>query len=369
MRESSIQFAWREPQATDRFRTGVSLHSHTMHSEECLAFLPRHLHTAPGISQIVTYYERARHVDFARAWWTPPLSPASALSLEREQIAKLGLRPVVSITDHDNIQAGLALGITADASDTPISVEWTVPYERTILHLGIHNIPRGAAKSWMEIMAQHTAKPDASALPGLLHDFSGVPEVLIVLNHPYWLEEGIIEADHRPALDRVIRECAAFFDALELNGTRPWKENARVVDLARSMERPLISGGDRHCCEPNACLNLTNARTFSEFVSEIHAGCSSILFMPQYREPMAQRVLEAARDILATYPEYPGRERWSDRIFYRDDDGVVRTVAQICNRREPRLVAAGVTAVQFFAGAGFRPALRMLFSALGEQHP
>src|SRR5262249_18628925 len=121
MRESTIQFAWRESRATDSNITGVSLHSHTMHSQECLSFLPRHLHVAPGISQIVTYYERVRRVDFARAWWTPPLSPASALTLEREQIAKLGLQPIVSITDHDDIEAGLTLGITADSSDTPIS--------------------------------------------------------------------------------------------------------------------------------------------------------------------------------------------------------------------------------------------------------
>jgi len=51
------------------------------------------------------------------------------------QIANLGLRPLVSLTDHDNIDAGLAL------EDEPISVEWTVPYERSIVHLGIHNLP------------------------------------------------------------------------------------------------------------------------------------------------------------------------------------------------------------------------------------
>src|SRR5215467_11872708 len=71
MRRSTIQFAWRESQPAEGFETGVSLHSHTMHSQECLSFLPRHLHRAPGISQVVSYYERVRGVDFARAWWTP----------------------------------------------------------------------------------------------------------------------------------------------------------------------------------------------------------------------------------------------------------------------------------------------------------
>jgi hypothetical protein len=75
MRDSSVQFAWREPGAIDGFHTGVCLHGHTMHSQECLSFLPRYLHPVPGISQLVSHYERARRVDFGRAWWTPPLTP------------------------------------------------------------------------------------------------------------------------------------------------------------------------------------------------------------------------------------------------------------------------------------------------------
>src|SRR5207249_314374 len=133
-----------------------------------------------------------------------------------------------------------------------------------------------------------------------------------------------------------------------------------------ALERPVISGGDRHGCEPNACINLTNARTFAEFVSEIHSGCSAILFMPQYREPIAQRVLEAARDILRTYPEYVGREHWSDRILYRGEYGVVRTVAEICLGREPRMVSCAVRAVEFFAADRVRTAVRLLFSKQGE---
>jgi hypothetical protein len=96
MREGTIQFSWREPLSTHGFRSGVCLHGHTMHSQECLSFLPRYLHKVPGISQFVSYYERPpRGLDFARAWWTPPLTPSSAMLLEREQIARLGLSPMV----------------------------------------------------------------------------------------------------------------------------------------------------------------------------------------------------------------------------------------------------------------------------------
>lgn len=369
MGESTVKFVWREPRSADGFHSAVCLHGHTMHSVECLSFLPRHLHHVPGISQLVTYYERARRVDFARAWWTPPLSPASALGLERNQIASQGLRPMVSLTDHDDIEAGLALGVTADPTDTPVSVEWTVPYERSIFHLGVHNIPRNAAREWMAVMTEYTAAPREAMLPTILDEFTRIPDVLMVLNHPFWLEEGVTEDDHSAALERILRECIGWFDAFELNGTRRWEENARTIELARTYERPLISGGDRHACEPSACINLTNALSFAEFASEIHAGRSSILFMPQYREPMAQRILEASRDILRTYPEYPGRERWADRIFYRGEDGVAKTVAQIWQGREPRWLASAAGAIQFFGGTRFRPALRLFLSERGELHP
>jgi hypothetical protein len=84
---------------------------------------------------------------------------------------------------------------------------------------------------------------------------------------------------------------------------------------------------------------------------------------------MAQRVLSASRDILRTYPEYPGRERWTDRIFYRTEEGVAHTLTQIWGHREPRLLNAAVAAVQFVAGAQFRPALRLFLSQRGELHP
>ena len=83
-----------------QFRTGICLHGHTLYSEECLWFLPRYLSQVPGGSRI------ANGVDFSRAFFRPPLTPASAFQLERKQVAGLDLRPLVSLTDHDSIEAG-----------------------------------------------------------------------------------------------------------------------------------------------------------------------------------------------------------------------------------------------------------------------
>src|ERR1700734_1841012 len=83
------------------FRSGVSLHSHTEHSQERLGTLPRHLQSMPIISQftqweIDRYKARTgRAPDFSRAYWRGPLSARSAYDLERGQIERLGLAALV----------------------------------------------------------------------------------------------------------------------------------------------------------------------------------------------------------------------------------------------------------------------------------
>ena len=363
MRNRSVSFLWDESGSVGQFHAGVCLHGHTMHSEECLSFLPRYLRRVPGISPIVSRYESPPFgVDFSRAYWTPPLTPASALWVERKQIAKLGLRPLVSLTDHDNIQAAMALQVTADCQEVPVSVEWTVPFHRSILHLGVHNLPPEVARTWMSAMATYTAAPQERLLPEILSELASIPEVLIVLNHPFWLEEGVEEEDHRRALDRVLRESIAWLHAFELNGTRRWPENAAVVELARSYARPVISGGDRHACEPAACLNLTDAASFGEFVSEIRGGHSSVLFMTHYQEAMPIRVLETIWDVLRPYPEYPGRERWTDRAFYRTEDGTPQPLSALWHEGVPWVVRPVTGLVQFSVTPSVRAALRLLLS-------
>ena len=46
-------------------------------------------------------------------------------------------------------------------------------------------------------------------------------------------------------------------------------------------------------------LNLTNAATFAEFVSEVReGGACEIVTMPQYREPLNLRILQVVWDVL-----------------------------------------------------------------------
>jgi hypothetical protein len=221
----------------------------------------------------------------------------------------------------------------------------------------------------MTALAGYTAAPDETRLPEILSSLAATPDVLIVLNHPFWLEEGVEASVHLPALDQLLRECLSWLHAFELNGTRRWAENAAVVELAEAYSRPTVSGGDRHACEPAACLNLTNAGSFSEFAKEVRDGRSSILFMPHYRQAMALRLFEAACDMLRPYPEYPGRAHWMDRFFYRCDDGAVRCLTALWNDREPWLLRPATGALQLLATAGFRGALRSFFARQAEAVP
>jgi len=374
MNGSNVHFIWQDPSAIRNFRVGMCLHGHTMHSQECLWFLPRYLRQVPGLAPLVQRYQQPgaggnASIDFSRAFWTPPLSPAAALRLEQEQIGRLALEPIVSLTDHDDIEAGTVLQVTANRQQVPVSVEWTVPYQASILHLGIHNLPLHEDRSWMASMAAYTSKPVEDHLPDLLSELARNPGVLIVLNHPFWLEEGVEEAGHRSAVDRFLCECLQWVHAFELNGTRVWKENAAAMALSEVYGRPVVSGGDRHAGEPAACLNLTNAESFAEFAGEVREGRSSVVFLPQYQESMPVRVLEAVWDILRPYPEFPGRRRWIDRFFYRGADGTARTLSEIWGDRVPWALGGATSIVQLLATTRLRSALRLLLADRGEVLP
>ena len=106
---SLIHFAWRG-MPWKRVRTGVSLHSHTSHSQETLDFIPRIAAHVPVLRNLVRAQEAkyrrlyGREFNYFNTWWTPPLGPRESLKVERMQFERLGLGALVSITDHDNIE-------------------------------------------------------------------------------------------------------------------------------------------------------------------------------------------------------------------------------------------------------------------------
>lgn len=370
---STLHLQWKNATAVGRFRTGVSLHSHTLHSRESLDFIYHAASRAPLLRAVIRQGAdayRKRHgqmLDLARGWWTPPLGAHDAWLLETSQIQALDRNAIVSLTDHDNIDAPVSLQVLDECSGTPISVEWTVPFGPTFFHLGVHNLPASNARAFSAAMDCHRQNPQEAELGELLTALASMPGVLIVFNHPLWDERGIGQSAHRRFVIEFLRRCGAAVHALELNGMRTWSENRGVIALARDWHKPVISGGDRHAIEPNALLNLTNAETFGEFAQEIREGWSNVLILRHYREPYALRIFHNMVDVLRTYERHAnGWTRWSDRVFYLWHDGHARPLTELFGNGTPGAVKLFVSAMQLAAEPRVQRFLRGAFTSPEE---
>lgn len=361
MPQSTITYLWRRHDATRGFRTGVSLHSHTNQSQETLDFLANFGNQFPIMRPLIARVERrAREaygvsMDYARSYWTPPMTPRLAFDLESRQIEKLGLAPMVSLTDHDTVNAPMLLRTVPSGRHVPISVEWSAPYGGVqSFHLGIHNLPSSSAADWMAVLAEFTHHPSDARLTEILVELNRDPQVLVVFNHPMWDLYLVGKDKHQFLVNEFLQKNGAWLHAMELNGLRNWDENRAVRRLAEQWNMLLVSGGDRHGVEPNANVNLTNAPTFTEFVHEIRSERrSNILFMPQYAEPWKHRLLQSTIDAVRHYPEFPqGSRTWDERVYHPDAQGVVRPLSEIWPQGKAPRSAAAVIAMVNLMGRG-----------------
>jgi hypothetical protein len=372
----TVSYLWREPRAVEGFTTGVSLHSHTSVSRETLDFIAELSNDLPLLQPIMRWAERRSirasgiRPDYARSYWTPPLTPRLAFDLERTQIEnKLQMQAMVSITDHDDIRAPMLLRSLASARQIPVSLEWSVPFGDSAFHLGIHNLPSATGAEWMSRMEAFTAIPAAQRPPRMLTEMLAeldeLPGVLIVINHPLWDLYRIGDQKHRYQVNEFLAVNGQFCHALELNGLRHWDENHKVATLAAQWNQVLISGGDRHGIEPNANVNLTNATSFTEFVHEVRRERKShILFMPQYAEPWKHRILNSTLDAIRNYPEFPeGSRRWDERVYHPDANGEIRPLSQLWGSESaPIYLNAVLSFVRIMGAAPVSRGLRLAWN-------
>jgi len=371
--QSQISCLWKQPNIAGKYRTAVSLHSHTNHSKESLLFIPAFAEKWPLLRWALKEQCRrsVRPIDFSQAYWTPPLPPKLAFESESNQIEiDLELMSLVSLTDHDSIGAPSALRQLPDPIRIPFAVEWSVPYEGAVFHLGIHNLPENQAQSIMDDLAAYTRNPTTPRLMELLAGLHEFPEVLIVFNHPHWDQHCLGQSTFRSILDRFLKACVQFLHAFELNAMRSCAENKSVVQLAAAWQRPLISGGDRHGCEPSGALNLTRASNFSDFVSEIRCEqISHVVFMPQYAEVLGIRFMQTVIDTIRDYPEHPvGSRRWDDRVFHMDFQlGYHRPLSALWKAPPPYLGQI-FSIFRMLENASVRHALSFTFREQSELH-
>lgn len=365
--------------AAAQFRSAVSLHGHTLHSRETMDFIYRMALRIPPVRAALRKGEarfRAAYgteLDLSRAWWTPPLAPHQAWSLETSHIRdQFGVDALVSLTDHDDIEAPLMLRVIDECHDVPVSVEWTVPFGEqtcgggTFVHLGVHGIAADTARGVLSDLAAYTAHPRDAELGGILEGLAANPETLIVFNHPCWDEKGVGPTHHRAVICELLRQYGGNIHALEINGLRPWLENRDAIALAHEFSKPVISGGDRHALEPNTILNLTNATTFSEFVAEVRDDWSDVLITERYTESFFLRIVQSIQDIVRPYNTHGRWSRWDDRVFYRCDDGEVRAAAEMWEDRVPFAARLFAAAIQVLDRRAFQQVFRAAFAGREE---
>jgi hypothetical protein len=376
MSETSISYLWREPKAAEGFAAAVSLHSHTNQSKETLDFIAEMSMDWPILQPIMRFAENRSaertgiRPNYRASYWTPPLTPKLAFDLETKQIEeRLQLPALISLTDHDDINAPMLLRTVPSARHIPVSLEWTVPYGCTAFHIGIHNLPSATGIAWHSRLAEFTALPVVDRNPALLTEILAelheIPSVLLIFNHPLW-DLYRVDADrHEVAVNEFLAVNGQYMHALELNGLRTWKENAAVTVLAGKWNQIVISGGDRHGIEPNANVNLTHATTFTEFVHELRRERKShTLFMPQYREPWKHRILQGTLDAIRDYPHFPeGSRSWDERVYHPDTEGNIRPLSTLWkDDKVPRLVTAAMTIVRMMESRPVSRGLKMAWS-------
>ncbi|MEQ1922823.1 MAG: hypothetical protein ABL952_09980 [Pyrinomonadaceae bacterium] len=362
----NIRFLDKGEALAESATTGVSLHCHTLHSKEILDFVPYYAERIPVVSWLWerekrrSIHETGRPPEFDSGYWTPPLTSQQVFDMESASVRSMGLDGIVSITDHDSIEAGFELSKTTDEGKAPISMEWTVPFDEAFFHIGVHNLPASSAREIQEQLLAYTfagGVPDDARLSELFAMLCEFPDVLIVLNHPIWDIEMIGQKRHEAALGKFLLVHQRWFHAIEVNGFRAWHENEVAIELAEQLGLPIVSGGDRHCMHNNTMINVSNAATFSEFVDDIRVGGHSrIVVTPEYQTALPSRQLSSIAHILGNYSDFPiGRRVWSDRIYFDAKDGSgLMTLTERWNGRQPWWATAALGCLTIMANPVMR---------------
>ena len=371
LKQTRLQILRKPEDLSKSARTGVSLHCHTQHSKEMLDFVPHYADRLPIINYFWRkerdkYKEReGKGIDFSTAYWSPPMSGDAVYDIESRQITDAGLVPIVSVTDHDSIDACIEINERRANEHAPISLEWTVPFDYGYFHVGVHNLPPESAVEITKDLLEYTFGEDPTDAKlverfALLND---IPGVLVILNHPIWDIELVGQERHEALLKEFIRRHGHWIHAFEVNGFRSWSENKRVIELAEANGIPLATGGDRHGCKPNTVINLTDAQTFDEFVREIRVEKrSQVVLMPEYEQPLHSRQMQSFSEILKNYPDFPDeRQRWFDRVFFDvgDDKGLTSLSGHGWRRGGPAWLRAAIWTLGFLGSPGMRPVFRV----------
>lgn len=362
--KSSIQEWERYPHR--KYCSAVSSHSHTHYSRDSLSFLPKYVNSIPILSSL---FRRAseRHrrnygkaLDFSCLYWSPVLSPQSVYDSEKALIEKrLGLLALISLTDHDNTEAGKS--IRFQDPHFPLSLEWSVPFGASLFHLGIHNLPQENVAQWEKEMLSYTFDPNRRNLPEILKTISESETTLVVWNHPCWDQRSIGPILFGKLQEQFAKQFRPWIHAIEINGYRTWRENQRAIALAERWNLPLLSGGDRHGFAHNSLLNLAHESSFADFIRDLRESQrSEVLILPEYRQPLWLRMMETLADAYGYHAHLPiGRQKWTDRIFVELEKGQILPLSYYWKKSGPLWLSGAMRVLSLLGSRQLRPAFRL----------
>ena len=372
LKQTRLHILHKAEDLSQKAKTGVSLHCHTEHSKEMLDFVPVYAEKIPIVSYFwkkerESYVEReGKTPDFSTAYWSPPMTAQEVYNIEKKQINEAGLEAIASLSDHDSIDANLQINEHTENAKAPISLEWTVPFSYGFFHVGVHNLPEDRAVELTKTLLDYTFIEENHSDENLHQMFAmlnEIPQILVVLNHPIWDIEMVGKEKHALLLKNFLKEFGRWIHAFEINGFRSWSENKAVIEMAEALGFPIVTGGDRHGCKPNTVINLTNAKTFSEFAEEIRVDRKSeVVLMPEYKQPLLSRQLNSFSEILKLYPEFPeGRQKWFDRVYFDIGDGEgLRKLSVHWKLGGPKWLRFTIKTLNFMGSPRMRPAFELI---------
>jgi hypothetical protein len=290
------------PNPSRQFRSVVAMHTHSNHSVEKMRPLDSVMgqwFMAPlrAIVRRAFGLHRVADLKYADLWYNPPYSPEEVLRMETKSVQALGFEQVqLAITDHDEISGAVDLRQRrpAEAHRFALSEELSVRYEGHLFHMGITGLPED------RVAERHAAIQSAAQQRRLddLFDLLKEARCLVVLNHPLipWSKGDA----HATALS-LLKRYGSVIDALEFNGMRGHKENQRVLELARYLNKPVVGGGDSHLLLPSSALCGSDTTRYSDFVDEVKSGRAVPIVKSDYFAPMEWKLFLRTLHFMAHY--------------------------------------------------------------------
>jgi hypothetical protein len=291
------------PHPARDYACAVSMHNHSNHSIENMAFLNqvvklRFMRPLRGILQAAFGLAEIENLNYADIFYRSPLSVEDALQTENASAAAFGFAGVhLGITDHDEVAGSIELqrAHPDQAARNPLGEEISIYFDDYLFHLGVTGMPAAGID---ELHASLQAAARERRLDDLF-EILRASNALVVFNHPL-VPWGKNVGRKIPA-EALLQRYGWAIHALEYNGMRSREENDLVLQLAQETGKPAIGGGDSHLLLASSVLSVTQARSYAEFAAEVKDGHAVPLLLPTFFAPLGWKLFLRVLYFIAHY--------------------------------------------------------------------